>query len=109
MKINQELNAKLKSETKIFQQYLSLINSKESAITVGYQREAEKAKLDFLSFYLDSVVKVIAEYAQDPQTESILNEQVSSIQSLIKNNDRDTKLCIKKMEETSNYWNSLCY
>lgn len=109
MKINKELNTKLKTETAFYQQYLNLVENKQSTISNDFQREADQAKLDFLSFYLNSMIKVIVKYAQDPETELVLNQQITSIRSLIKNQDLDTKTCIKKMEDTSNYWNSLCY
>ena len=109
MKINQELNIKLKQDLTYFEQYLSLINNEDLSISTAYESDAERAKLDFLNFYLDSVLKTIKIHAKDSNIIADLHEQVSAIKLLIKKDNPDTKLCIKKMEDTSNYWSTLCY
>jgi len=109
MKINSKLNTKLKQETVIFKRYMTLMNAKGLLISNGFQREAQKAQIDFLKFYLDSVARTIVKYANDTESDIVLNEQFSSTQTLIRDNNPDAELCIKKMEDTSNYWSSLCY
>ena len=44
MKINQELNIKLKQDLTYFEQYLSLINNENLSISTAYESEAERAK-----------------------------------------------------------------
>jgi len=109
MKINPKLNTKLKQETLIFEQYLSLMNAKGLLIANDFQMEVQKAQIDFLEFYLDSVTKIIAIYANDAETDMVFNEQFNSTQALIRDKNPDARLCIKKMEDTSSYWSSLCY
>jgi len=109
MKINQQLNIHLKRESELFKQYLNLMSQKGLSIAQGYQHEAHQAQLDFLTFYLDSVTTIIASYANKDEAELILNEQFSATKALIAESDGDADQCIKKMEETSNYWSSLCY
>jgi len=109
MKINSKLNTKLKQETVIFEQYMSLINAKGLRISNGFQQEAQKAQIDFLKFYLDSVAQIIAKHADDTESDIVFNEQFNSTQTLIRDENPDARLCIKKMEDTSNYWSSLCY
>jgi hypothetical protein len=109
MKINPKLNTKLKQETLIFEQYLSLMSAKGLLIANDFEKEAQKAQIDFLKFYLDSVTNIIEIYASDTETDMIFNEQFNNTQALIRDENPDTRLCIKKMEDTSSYWSSLCY
>ena len=108
--INRKLNDKLKESGQIFNRYLLLVNNKDLTIPDNFQRDAEKAQIDFLLFSLDSVIRLIARHGSDLETKEQMFGQVEQIQHALENTqEQDAKLCVRKLEKVADIWSNLCY
>lgn len=108
--INSTLNKKLHEANHIYNQYLTLINSKKSSIPDEFQADAEKAQIDFLMFSLDSVIQLLAAHAKNDESKDQIYDQVEKVREILENIDSSNpQLCVEKLEEASSIWSQLCY
>lgn len=108
--INSTLNRKLHEANNIYNQYLTLINSKKSSIPADFQADAEKAQIDFLMFSLDSVIQLIATHCKHDENKEHIYSQVEKVREILDEIDSSNpKRCVKQLEEASSIWSQLCY